>query len=180
MSFLFDVGEKPMKVKRRVEAPTVECTFTPAGCEVLIEKVIGRADDLFDCLWCGGRAHDVIEVYRGRWKVECCFCGTRQAEDAVAGVLPEAPSEGVFVLPGGRYDGLTLAEVASTERGGGYIRWAAGGHPNQAVKSACQKWLDAMQVASYTTPQHIGTEPISHAGTDTEARRQDRDPEPRG
>lgn len=174
MSYLFDVGEKPTKAKRRTAEPkpaVQEPAFAPQDSVVLVEKIIGRADDLFDCLSCGGRAHDVIEVYRGRWKVECCFCGTKQSEDAVAGVLPEAPAEGVFVMPGGRYDGLTLAEVASTSRGAGYIRWAAGGHPNEPVKDACQKWLDALRANSLHSAATLGTEPISHACTDTEARR---------
>lgn len=147
MSYLFDIspdetGRKRSKKKAKSESPR----FALANLDTLPQTqnflIRGKADGLFECGFCGGSAHDVIDEYKGRWKVECCFCGLVETVLKVAGVLPEAPESGDFVFPSGRFAGMTVRDAASTERGMKVIEWIATNSDNEQEKNACKKWLD--------------------------------------
>jgi len=75
------------------------------------------------------------------WLLECAFCGTRFWDRPVKGVLDAATEGKAFRLRGGRFDGLTFAEVLREPRGDEYIEWAAAEHPRPTVKEAAKKWL---------------------------------------
>jgi hypothetical protein len=134
MNYLFDVGvrrkvERPEEPEKPV-APRDESTrATPA--------TLGGADDLFDCGYCQGRCHDVIDEYGGQWKVQCCFCGLVETVGRVEGVLPST-----FTFPSGRFSGERIDAVAATPKGRKFVAWAAKEHMNQEVRAACQTFLD--------------------------------------
>jgi hypothetical protein len=104
-----------------------------------------KADGLFDCGWCGQRCHDIIEEWKGRWKVECCYCGLVQTEFRVEGVIPRA--EKAFVFPAGRLRGMTIEEAAETPRGLRIIEWSAENEELPEVREACLSWLDTQKIA---------------------------------
>ena len=104
-----------------------------------------KADNLFECGWCGQRCHDIIEEWKGRWKVECCYCGLVQTEFRVEGVIPRA--EEAFVFPAGRLRGMTIEEAAETPRGLRIIEWSAQNEELPEVQEACRSWLDRQKVA---------------------------------
>jgi len=136
MNYLFEVHEK--RTKRPRDEP--EAKIAPQDeSEWIAPIALGSADDLFECGYCGGRCHDVIDEYRGRWKVECCFCGLVESKARVEGILPE-----VFVFPSGRFSGQSIESVASTGKGLRFVRWAAGEHGNIEVREACKKFLDTV------------------------------------
>ena len=148
MNYLFEIHEKRTEHKR--PEPEKDEPIAPKD-ESRFEApvVLGRADDLFDCGFCGGRCHDVIDEYKGLWKVECGFCGLVETHSRVDGVLPE-----VFTFPGGRFAGQSIESVASTDKGMRFVRWSALEHENNAVKEACKKFLDTLNLVAYDTPQH--------------------------
>lgn len=135
MNYLFEVRDKKPERKAVEPEKPIAPRDEAAG---QAPAVLGKADDLFDCWWCQSRCHDVIDEYKGRWKVECCFCGSIQAVDRVEGVLPE-----LFTFPSGRFAGQSIESVAATDRGLKFVVWAAEKHDNKEVRDACKFFLDS-------------------------------------
>ena len=155
MSLLFDISptEEPQKKKakgRRKEAPAVaeETAFThrPKASNAAIPKALGTIDHTYRCgdETCQAECHDIWEKARGRWYIECCFCGTGQWVDAIEQEEePEIVEDDVFRLPEGVRDtfvGMTLDEVAAAGRVD-YIKWAAEKCGIDAVREASKTWL---------------------------------------
>lgn len=107
---------------------------------------IAKLDGVVQCLdtGCLGWAHDVIDEKRGVWLVECCFCGTKQRMRAIKS-CEETKSDEAFVMRGGRFDGMTLTEIAADHLD--YIQYAAEEHERKAVRDACKKFLDTHEQA---------------------------------
>lgn len=134
MNYLFEIHDKKPETKAvEPEKPIAPRDEVPAQ----VPAVLGNADGIFRCWWCDSQCHDVIDEYKGQWKIECCFCGSLQTVERVDGVLPEA-----FVFPTGRFSGQSIESVAATDSGFKFVAWAASGHENQAVREACKNFLD--------------------------------------
>lgn len=94
-------------------------------------------DDLHRCIdaTCASTCHDIVDVRRGKAKIECFVCGTGQWVDAPSSA---ASDKGEFRLPpGGRFAGLTISEAAAEPAGLEYIRWRA----DKKNCTACKTWL---------------------------------------
>lgn len=102
-----------------------------------------KADDLFDCGWCGGRCHDILDEWKGRWTIECCFCGLVERVFRVDGVIPKKQEK--FVFPAGRLKGMTIDEAAEDARGLRVIQWSAENEESAETKEACKAWLDSQR-----------------------------------
>jgi hypothetical protein len=129
--------------KRKKAAVVVVDEPAPAGNSWrVLPAPLGRLDGHYECVdeSCGAGALDILDERDGMWLLECCFCGTRLWEKPVPGVLDKSEDK-AFRLRGGRFDGLTFAEVAEKPRGAEYIEWASKEHPRPAVKEAAKKWL---------------------------------------
>jgi hypothetical protein len=136
-----DVKKKTPKRKKASVAAVDEPA--PAGNSwSVLPATLGRLDGHYECIdeSCGADALDILDDRDRMWLLECCFCGTRFWGRPVAGVLDQADGQ-AFRLRGGRFDGLTFAEVSTKPRGAEYIEWAAEEHPRPAVKEAAKKWL---------------------------------------
>lgn len=136
MTFLFDTATQqgPRRRRKAPEQPTA-LAFDTAGYSVV---AIGRLDDRYECAGgCGCWGHDILDEAGGEWRIECIYCGTRQL---VPAERLERPA-GVFVMKGGRHDGLTFDEIAEKARGVDYIEWAAKEHSRGAVREAAKLWL---------------------------------------
>lgn len=113
------------------------------------KRALATVDGIVECgdTGCDCTAHDVIDEYRGIWLLECFLCGTKQRLPAIKGVSITKSQDKEFVFRDGRFSGMTISQVAAEDVGREYIEWAAKEHPRQFVKSACQKWLDALQAS---------------------------------
>jgi len=146
---LFDISEEePVKKKSKRQAsavvePKKEVEFAPVVVHGGYE-IIGQVRDLHECAdtRCQSRQFDIIDDYRGQWRIECMICGTGQQVPAIAGVLPE-PVGNDFVFRDGIFEGLSIEDAAKQENGMDYIEWAASSHKRKAVKEACRTWLDS-------------------------------------
>jgi len=155
MSLLFDTSPQEPQKKKGRRAAAKEAVIEPVATGVPLPPAsaeapapLGRLDDGVPCLdqRCQTQCHDILDEERGRWRLECCFCGTGQWVPVIKGHLPP-PAEGAdFLLRGGRFDGQTLGEVARSPRGQEYIAWAAEEHPRPTVKKACQTYLASIAV----------------------------------
>lgn len=138
MTFLFDTGTQPRPQRRRLPGPPEQpaaVEFETAGYSAV---TIGRLDDRYECAGgCGCWGHDILDEAGGEWRIECIYCGTRQLVPAEKRDRPA----GVFVMNGGRHDGLTFDEIAEKARGVDYIEWAAKEHGRGAVREAAKLWL---------------------------------------
>lgn len=110
-------------------------------------KVLGRLDHTHECAdsLCRGSAHDIIHEDRNEWMIQCCFCHTCQWVPVIKGHLQPKPE--AFTFRDGRFAGLSIDEAAEQPHGLEYVAWAAGEHKREAVRKACQTWLDARKVA---------------------------------
>ena len=153
MTFLFDISpedipdSKKKPAKRAVtvvEEAKQEPVFLPAKREL---RIIGRIDHTYACerSGCGAECHDIIAEDGADWLLECCFCGQWQWAPAVDGVL-DSSSES-FEFRDGRFAGLTIDQAYRQDKGPEYIRWAAKSHKRDAVRIACQSWLDSLPVS---------------------------------
>lgn len=150
MSLLFDTSPDEVPLKKKARKPVPEAVEEPQPVHLASQPVllgiIGRCDGHFECS-CGSQCHDVVDEFKGEWAIACCFCGLVERVPAIPGHI-QAPPEGAdFVLRGGRFDGLTLAQAVLQPRGEEYVVWAAGGHHRPAVKDACRKFLASAQTA---------------------------------
>ena len=152
MSVLFDKSPREDSPKRRgrqkaapaaEEEPTVSL---PSTCHH--RPIMGRVDEGVACVdsFCRAECHDITDLHRGSWRLECCFCGTGQWIPAIDGRLeqPTTPaSGGEFVFPEGqRGAGCTVAEYYKTSPD--YVRWAAANERQDETKKACEIWLASM------------------------------------
>lgn len=162
MSFLFDVSpdepekQKQRQKKKKTPKPKQDRAATPA--QVIsygTDTILGQSDGHYTCHnpKCEATYFDILDDYRGQWRIACAFCGWEQRVPAIDGVL--APSVD-FVFFEGICSGMTLAQASKTENGEAYIRWCASKHKSDTVKDACQKWLAAI---GYAAPQR--SEPCS-------------------
>ena len=137
-----DVKKKTQRRKKAADAVVVEEPAPTGPSWIVLPAMLGKLDGHYECCdeSCGADALDIIDERDRMWLLECCFCGTRFWERAVAGVL-EQPAGKEFRLRGGRFDGLTFAEVLTRPHGAEYIAWAAAEHPRKAVKDAAKTWL---------------------------------------
>lgn len=166
MTFLFDVSPEeipdasksaPSRKRRQPSAGVQQSAEAADGgkkeAEAAIflpqrrrnDTIIGRSAGHYQCGYegCGSAYFDILDEWRGEWFVECMVCGTGQYVPAVSGVLQTPDNAGEFVFADGRYEGLSMAEVAADKNGPTYIAWAAENHKREAVRIACKKWIDA-------------------------------------
>lgn len=145
---MFDVSpDEPVKKKgrssRRKEAAAVETTdaFLPP---TYTAEILGQVRDLHECAdtRCRSQQFDIIDDYKGEWKLECMICGTGQWVTALPGILPDSEVE-QFTFRDGIFGGRTIDEAAKEENGMDYIEWAASSHKRAAVQKACRTWLDS-------------------------------------
>jgi hypothetical protein len=152
MSMLFDIqpadgGGKKKRSRRPGAVAVVEPVFShaPVVHRAVAPQILHRVDDTFDCAdaACGAQCHDVVQEEGGYWYLVCVFCGTGQWVEALVVEEPQEEAAGdVFLMPGGRFPGMTLHEVSCVEDGPAYIAWAATNHKRQDVREACQAHLD--------------------------------------
>lgn len=137
-----DAKKRP--AKRKKAATAGEQTTAPACASYrVLPAMLGRLDGHCQC-WdsaCGAECLDILDEQDKMWLLECAFCGTRFWGKEVAGVLDHGGEKKAFRLRGGRFDGLTFAEVVQRPRGEEYVHWAAAEHPRPAVKEAAKTWL---------------------------------------
>ena len=147
-SLLFDISDdEPVKKKgrsnRRKAAAAVETTaaFPPP---TYTAEILGQVRDLHECAdtRCKSQQFDIIDDYKGEWKLECMICGTGQWVTAIPGILPD-PEVEQFTFRDGIFEGRTIDEAAKEENGMDYIEWAASSHKRAAVQKACRTWLDS-------------------------------------
>lgn len=156
MTLLFDVhdsdggGKKKSRKRPKAEvAVEVAVSHVPRSYGSASPRILGKIDHTYDCAdaACGTQCHDLMLEEKGEWYLVCAFCGTGQWVPALE-IEPEAvpaADEGVFRLPdGGRFSGLTLADVERLEDGAAYIAWAAKSHKQEDVKEACRIHLDQL------------------------------------
>lgn len=95
---------------------------------------------------CGGDIHEILSDYRGYMRLLCLWCARRQTVPAVretqAGVSAQE-----FVFSGGRFHGMTVAQVIEQPDGERYLVWAAANAARVAEREACQRWIDASKPA---------------------------------
>jgi len=149
-SLLFDTSippedqKSPKRARKRATAGPRKESESPQKMPLIIRDIrpIGRIDNTYACLdtSCAAECHDILDDHRGQWLLECCFCGTRQWEKAIACVIQE-PEPDAFRFRDGRCAGLTIDEAAATPRGADYLAWAAESHPRPAVREAVKTWL---------------------------------------
>jgi hypothetical protein len=152
MNFLFDISptelpdSKKKGSKKAVSQPVAEVVsdpvFLPSQREL---RIIGRIDHTYACERprCGAECHDIIAEDGADWLLECCFCGQWQWAPAVEGVLDTGAE--AFAFRDGRFAGLTVEQVSRQDKGPEYIKWAATSHKREAVRIACQSWLDSLR-----------------------------------
>lgn len=152
MNYLFDVSpedlpdEKRASGKKRTKRAVAEhCDEEPdfGGTFSTRElRIIGKIDGVFECAdsRCGAMSHDIIDDFRGQWRIECAFCGTGQRVEAIPGALEAARDE--FRFNDGLFEGLTVAEAAEMEKGVEYVSFCAKKHKRKEVREACSAWLD--------------------------------------
>lgn len=149
MTFLFDIspaeppdGRKNRSAEGPAAAGTAKDVEFRVGDSSRTLTILGAIDDFYQCPdgRCGAWAHDIIDVRRHEWRVECAFCGTGQWVEPVPGVIDKDGD--VFKLRGGRFDGLTIDEVSKSDRGLEYIAFAADKHSDDRTRKACRVWLD--------------------------------------
>lgn len=156
MSTLFDISpDEPVRRSsaraRKKDAPPPaekqEAKKAPFIYRQSPIKALGRLDHTHECAdtRCRGSAHDIIHEHRGEWLIQCCYCHTCQWVPVIKDHL--APKAEAFSFRDGRFAGLTIDEAAEQPHGLEYLAWAAGEHKRDAVRKACQTWLDARQSA---------------------------------
>lgn len=130
------------KTKTRKKVVVVDEPDAAGNSWRALPATLGRLDGHYECVYepCGADALDILDERDRMWLLECCFCGTRFWARPVSGVLDQ-PRGKEFRLRGGRFDGLTFAEVFDDPRGPEYIEWAAREHPRPSVRTAAQTWL---------------------------------------
>ena len=150
MPLLFDVSpeEPTRKGSARSRRPAAE--ETPKADEFVPPVMtaerpllpIGRIDHTYACpdARCLAECHDIVAEDDGDWLIQCCFCGTGQWVRAIKGHLK--PREQEFRFTAGTRQGMTIDEAAATPNGMDFVEWAATEHKSEAVKNACQTWLD--------------------------------------
>lgn len=156
MSTLFNVS--PEEPVRKLSARARKKDAPPLGEKPKPEKrpyyightairALGRLDHTHECAdtLCRGSAHDILHEDRGEWMIQCCFCNTCQWVPVIPGHL--APRPEAFVFRDGRFAGLTIDEAVEQPHGREYVAWAAREHKRDAVRKACQTWLDAEALA---------------------------------
>jgi hypothetical protein len=145
MSFLFDISPDDVPdAKRKRGARKAPAEEPPTDRPLVIDvssrssAVHGKCDGEYACPddRCGSTTHDITHIDRGAWRIECAFCGTGQWVEA-------EETEGEFRFPNGRFEGLTVSEVAAQRNGLQYVRFVAEKDPSQAVRDACRTWLDS-------------------------------------
>lgn len=152
MNYLFDVSPTEVpdaKSKRSKSRKTQPSEAEPKAATVVSarfrnETIIGRSEGHCQCAdeSCKSTQFDILDDWRGEWFVECMLCGTGQYVTAVPGVIQTPDDAAEFVFADGRFEGLSMAQVAAAEHGQRYIEWAAASHKREAVRVACKKWID--------------------------------------
>ncbi|NBW12205.1 MAG: hypothetical protein EBR82_29660 [Caulobacteraceae bacterium] len=150
MNLLFDTSpeEVPDQKKKKTarKKPATEPARPAQVTEIRPVEIIGRSDGDYTCD-CGSTYFDILDDFRGKWLIECCFCGFKMDVLAVRTLRPAVPE---FVFFDGRHSGMTLAQVSETEQGMAYIKWCAEKHKSGSVKEACKEWLVSV---GYTATQ---------------------------
>lgn len=145
---LFDLGpEDPVqqkKARRKAAAIAAEAVEPKPVVHWVAQKPLGVIDEVFECVdsRCQAGIHDIVDEVDGKWLIECMFCGTGQWVKAIRGHLKPQ-----FVFQNGDYAGQRIDAVAETPRGLAYVEWAAQEHKIEAVREACQKFLDSQSPA---------------------------------
>lgn len=155
MSTLFDISpdepqRRPARARKKDAPPSAENAEIKKAPFIYRQspiKALGRLDHTHECVdeRCRGSAHDIIHEDRNEWMIQCCFCNTCQWVPVIKGHL--APKGEAFTFRDGRFAGLTIDEAAEQPHGLEYVAWAAGEHKRDAVRTACQTWLDSRQAA---------------------------------
>jgi len=152
MTLLFDTSptEETRKGRKKRGAAPLAAAARPAAEAApqifsVPTRIMGQVDGAVACVYehCGARCHDIIANEKGRWFLECCFCGTGQWIMAMDDRLDEpeeaAPVDSdVFAWPqdGSRFSGKSLDEIQPE-----IIAWAAKHEPNEGIREACETWL---------------------------------------
>lgn len=154
MNYLFDISplevpdeRRKKQARRKKEEPAKEAS-TLVHTRRRNESIIGRSEGHYHCAdeACGSTQFDILDDWRGEWFIECMLCGTGQYAVAVPGVIETPDNAADFVFSDGRYEGLSIAEASADEHGPKYLAWAAKNHKREAVRVACQKWIDSSSV----------------------------------
>lgn len=156
MNYLFDVSplevpderrKKQSRKQKKSSAPEAE-GHSVMHARRRNESIIGRSEGHYTCAdeTCGSTQFDILDDWRGEWFIECMLCGTGQYAVAVPGVIETPDNAADFVFSDGRYEGLSIAEVSADDHGPVYLAWAAKSHKREAVRVACQKWIDSSAV----------------------------------
>jgi hypothetical protein len=138
MNYLFDVGDsgKPAKKRKRAVVEVVEKPKPPA-------KPVGEATSVGTiaggeaCYRCGADFYDIVEQRRDCLLVQCAFCQTYDFATSDRGRVAPA-----YIFSGGRFSGMTIAQVANSDVGISYLRWAAEKSPRPDEQAAAKMWLD--------------------------------------
>ena len=70
------------------------------------------------------------------------FC---DACDTFTGIAPTPREElGGYLMPFGMFKGKTLAEIAKTDRGVGYLEWSSQNLTNQRIREVCGFYLEGL------------------------------------
>lgn len=150
MTLLFDVSpDEPVRsarARKKVAPPPAEkqeVEKRPYYIGQTAIKALGRLDGIHACAdaACGGTAHDILHESNGDWLIQCFACNTCQWVPVIKGHL--APKPEAFVFRDGRFSGLSIDEAVEQPHGREYVAWAAKEHKRDAVKKACQTWLDS-------------------------------------
>lgn len=153
MNYLFDVSPTEVPDERKKKQARRKKTDATSGVEShgivharrRNESIIGRSEGHYTCAdsACWSTQFDILDDWRGEWFIECMFCGTGQSVPAIPGVIETPDNAADFVFSDGRYEGMSIAEAAADEHGPKYLAWAAKSHKREAVRVACQKWIDS-------------------------------------
>lgn len=140
MNYLFDIGDSGKPAKKRKKAvlmkPVAPVPVKPVA-PVEESQAVGTLSRAEPCYRCGADFFDIVEQRRDQMLVQCAFC---QAYDvSLAGEGELAPE---YIFSGGRFSGMTIAQIENDPVGIAYLRWAASKSPRPDEQAAAKMWLD--------------------------------------
>lgn len=126
-------GPRPSPVADSPAESAVVAPALPARAIRPLGDIEGAPCDCGTSLW------EIMDEWRGEWKVECWACYRRRKMAVVVGHLKPRSD---FTLRDGRFAGMTLDEAAREPHGLEVLRVYASGHKRPEVREAVRKFLD--------------------------------------